>query len=64
MDPPCTCSVLPGDTASTEFCESVLAEATAAGLRAEVLTGGERLNKMIRNAELERIPTVRAVCKA
>lgn len=43
------------------YCAEVMRQCEAVGLRAEVINTGERLNKMIRNAELQRIPAVAVI---
>lgn len=47
-----------------DFCADVVAQAKARGLRAEVDKSGERLGKLIRNAEMQRIPVMAVVGKA
>lgn len=46
------------------FCEEVAAQAKRLGLRAEVDKSGERLGKLIRNAEMQRVPVMAVVGKA
>ena len=47
--------------AGEDFCRRVVEAAEAMGLRAEVDASGDRLNKMVRKAELERVPAVAVV---
>ncbi|KAI0561294.1 threonine--tRNA ligase [Gracilaria domingensis] len=53
--------LLPVTDASRKFCEDVALRAKGNGLRVEVDCSGERLGKMIRNGEQERIPLMAIV---
>ena len=53
--------LLPVTDAAAEYCADVKRRAAAAGVRAEVDAGRERLGKQIRNAEKERVPLVAVV---
>jgi len=46
------------------FCAKVVADAKRLGLRAEVDKSGERLGKLIRNSEMQRIPVMAVVGKS
>jgi threonyl-tRNA synthetase len=46
------------------FCAEVVANAKRLGLRAEVDMSGERLGKLIRNAEMQRVPVMAVVGKS
>lgn len=43
-----------------EYCESMVSQLRALGIRAE-LSGGERLAKLIRNAETQKVPLMAVV---
>ena len=53
--------LLPVTDAFVEFCQQVVQRARRDGLRVEVDTSGERLGKLVRNAEEERIPYMAVV---
>ncbi|MEB3173964.1 MAG: threonine--tRNA ligase [Cyanobacteriota bacterium] len=48
--------LLPVSDAQLDFCRQVVQQFQAQGIRAEVDTSGDRLGKMIRNAETQKIP--------
>jgi len=56
--------LLPVVTEAESFCADVVAQAKAMGIRAEVDMSGERLGKLIRNAEMQRIPVMAVVGKS
>jgi len=53
--------LLPVSDAQLEFCQQVAQGYCLAGVRAEVDTSGDRLGKMIRNAETQKIPVMAVV---
>jgi len=53
--------LLPVSDAQLEFCQQVAQGYCFAGVRAEVDTSGDRLGKMIRNAETQKIPVMAVV---
>jgi threonyl-tRNA synthetase len=53
--------LLPVSDAQLEFCQKVVQKYCLAGVRAEVDTSGDRLGKMIRNAETQKIPVMAVV---
>jgi len=58
---PVQLKVLPVTDDFRPFCEDVVKKAKALGIRAEIDSSDDRLGKMIRNAELEKIPVVAVV---
>jgi len=56
--------LLPVVSEAEAFCEEVVARAKKAGLRAELDRSGERLGKLIRNAEMQRVPVMAVVGKS
>jgi threonyl-tRNA synthetase len=58
---PIQARILPVSDAQLPFAQEVAAKMQAAGIRAEVDTSGERLGKLIRNAEKEKIPVMAVV---
>eukprot|EP00897_Mesotaenium_endlicherianum_P006248 jgi/Mesen1/5651/ME000286S04862 len=57
---PVQARLLPVTDSETEYCKQAVAELQAAGVRAEV-GSGERLGKLIRNAETQKIPIMAVV---
>ncbi len=55
--------LLPVSDEVRDYAESIAADLHKAGLRVEVESSGERLGKLIRTAELEKIPVVAVVGK-
>lgn len=55
--------LLPVVSDAEDLCAEVASRAKAAGLRAEVDLSGERLGKLIRNAEMQRVPVMAVVGK-
>ncbi|MFN5514848.1 MAG: threonine--tRNA ligase [Cyanobacteriota bacterium] len=53
--------LLPVSDAQLDFCRQVAQQFQAQGIRAEVDTSGDRLGKMIRNAETQKIPVMAVV---
>jgi threonyl-tRNA synthetase len=53
--------LLPVSEVQLDFAKQVAAKMTAQGIRAEVDTSGDRLGKLIRNAEKEKIPVMAVV---
>lgn len=53
--------LLPVTDEQLSFCQEVCDRFRSAGIRAEVDTSGERLGKMIRNAEKEKVPVMAVV---
>ena len=53
---PVQLKLLPVTDESRAYCEKVASDAKRMGLRVEVDTSGERLGKMVRNTEQERVP--------
>jgi threonyl-tRNA synthetase len=53
--------LLPVRDAHVDYVKEVAAKMQAAGIRAEADTSGERLGKMIRNAEKQKIPVMSVV---
>lgn len=53
--------LLPVTDSAIEFCKEVASLAVQKGLKVRVDTSGERLGKMVRNAEIERIPLMAVV---
>ncbi len=53
--------LLPVTDEQLSFCQAVCDRCRAANIRAEVDTSGERLGKMIRNAEKEKVPVMAVV---
>ncbi|KAB8314939.1 threonine--tRNA ligase [Tolypothrix campylonemoides VB511288] len=58
---PVQARLLPVGEAQLEFAKDVAAKMRAIGIRAEVDTSGDRLAKLIRNAEKEKIPVMAVV---
>ncbi|MDH6057040.1 threonine--tRNA ligase [Umezakia ovalisporum] len=58
---PVQAKLLPVGEAQLDFAKQVAAKMVAAGIRAEVDSSGERLGKLIRNAEKEKIPVMAVV---
>ena len=58
---PIQMKLLPVTDAAAEFCLQVAADAKKMGLRVEVDISGERLGKMVRNAEKDRLPIMAVV---
>lgn len=58
---PVQMKLLPVTDEAREFCQRVNLEAQAKGLRVEVDQSGERLGKMVRNGETERVPLMAVV---
>lgn len=58
---PVQMKLLPVTDEAREFCRRVNLEAQAKGLRVEVDQSGERLGKMVRNGETERVPLMAVV---
>lgn len=58
---PVQLKLLPVTDDSREFCKGVVDKANALGLRVEVDCSGERLGKMVRNSEQERLPLMAVV---
>mmetsp|Transcript_7437 Transcript_7437/g.10457 ORF Transcript_7437/g.10457 Transcript_7437/m.10457 type:complete len:137 (-) Transcript_7437:782-1192(-) len=58
---PVQMKILPVTDSFRPYCEEVQRKAKALGIRAEVDQSENRLNKMIRNAELEKVPVVAVV---
>jgi threonyl-tRNA synthetase len=58
---PIQARLLPVSDAQLDFVKQVAAQMQAAGIRAEADTSGERLGKMIRNAETQKIPVMAVV---
>jgi threonyl-tRNA synthetase len=56
--------LLPVVSEAEDFCAKVVADAKRLGLRAEVDKSGERLGKLIRNSEMQRIPVMAVVGKS
>eukprot|EP00173_Palmaria_palmata_P000585 Plantae.Rhodophyta-Palmaria_palmata.ctg12744.p1 GENE.Plantae.Rhodophyta-Palmaria_palmata.ctg12744~~Plantae.Rhodophyta-Palmaria_palmata.ctg12744.p1 ORF type:complete len:231 (-),score=42.27 Plantae.Rhodophyta-Palmaria_palmata.ctg12744:290-958(-) len=53
--------LLPVTDSALDFCKDVALLAVKKGLKVKVDTSGERLGKMVRNAEMERIPLMAVV---
>ncbi|MBR8829992.1 MAG: Threonine--tRNA ligase [Chroococcopsis gigantea SAG 12.99] len=53
--------ILPVSDAQLDYAKTVALQMLAAGIRAEADTSGERLGKMIRNAETQKIPVMAVV---
>eukprot|EP00178_Gracilaria_changii_P027844 TRINITY_DN920_c0_g1_i1.p1 TRINITY_DN920_c0_g1~~TRINITY_DN920_c0_g1_i1.p1 ORF type:complete len:699 (-),score=129.27 TRINITY_DN920_c0_g1_i1:3079-5175(-) len=58
---PVQLKLLPVTDASRAYCEDVARRAKGIGLRIEVDSSGERLGKMVRNGEQERVPLMAIV---
>lgn len=58
---PVQLKLLPVTDEAREFCMDVQQKATKMGLRVEVDASGERLGKMVRNSEQERLPLMAVV---
>ncbi|CAN8075030.1 unnamed protein product, partial [Agarophyton chilense] len=58
---PVQLKLLPVTDVSREYCEDVALRAKKMGLRVEVDCSGERLGKMVRNGEQERVPLMAIV---
>lgn len=58
---PVQMKLLPVTDNLISFCKEVASRATSQGLKVEVDTSGERLGKMVRNAEIERVPLMAIV---
>lgn len=58
---PVQMKLLPVTDAAIDFCKKVTQRGKAAGLRIETDLSGERLGKMVRNAEVERLPLMAIV---
>lgn len=58
---PVQMKLLPVTDEAREYCETVSKEAKEKGLRVEVDRSGERLGKMVRNGETERVPLMAVV---
>lgn len=56
--------LLPVVAEAEAFCAQVVADAKKLGIRAEVDMSGERLGKLIRNAEMQRVPIMAVVGKS
>ena len=53
--------LLPVSDVQLDYAQSVVAQLRSQGIRAEVDTSGERLGKMIRNAETQKIPIMSVI---
>ena len=53
--------LLPVSDVQLDYAQSVAAQLRSQGIRAEVDTSGERLGKMIRNAETQKIPIMSVI---
>ncbi|MEM1368499.1 MAG: His/Gly/Thr/Pro-type tRNA ligase C-terminal domain-containing protein, partial [Cyanobacteria bacterium P01_H01_bin.15] len=53
--------LLPVSDIQSEFAHQVQRDFLASGIRAEVDTSGERLGKMVRNAEKQKIPVMAVI---
>ncbi|TBR60072.1 threonine--tRNA ligase [Westiellopsis prolifica IICB1] len=58
---PVQARLLPVSEVQLDFAKEVAAKMTAIGIRAEVDTSGDRLGKLIRNAEKEKIPIMAVI---
>ena len=58
---PVQARLLPVSDAQLDYTKEVVSQLQALGIRAEVDTSGERLGKMIRNAEKQKIPVMAVV---
>ncbi|MDZ8108134.1 MAG: threonine--tRNA ligase [Nostoc sp. DedQUE12a] len=58
---PVQARLLPVGEAQLDFAQDVVAKMRALGMRAEVDTSGDRLGKLIRNAEKDKIPVMAVV---
>ncbi len=58
---PVQARLLPVSDAQLDYAKSVAGQLQAVGIRAEVDTSGERLGKMIRNAETQKIPIMSVI---
>jgi threonyl-tRNA synthetase len=58
---PVQMKLLPVTDDAVEYCNQIARRGNAAGLKLKVDTSGERLGKMVRNAEIERVPLMAIV---
>jgi threonyl-tRNA synthetase len=60
---PIQVKILPISSDFIPFAENVLKQMQSLGIRAEVDTSGDRLNKLIHNAETQKIPVIAVIGK-
>lgn len=58
---PVQLKLLPVTDDAVAFCKEIASRGAAAGLKLDVDTSGERLGKMVRNAEMQRLPLMAIV---